>query len=177
MGKAGSGKDTILHKVVSDFPDLFHEIISCTTRPIREGEKEGVNYFYLTREEFEKKVCNHEMLEITEFRGWYYGAAKSSLSKDKINIGVFDPAGVYSLMKDPDIQLKVYYAQAGDKTRLMRQLQRETNPDIKEIIRRFQTDENDFSDLHDIPYIRLQNETPTDLNSISSYIVTYNKFI
>ena len=49
IGKAGAGKDTILREIIKSNPDL-HEMISCTTRPKREGEVDGVNYFYLTPE-------------------------------------------------------------------------------------------------------------------------------
>ena len=45
FGKAGSGKDTILRALVKVDPDKFNEIVSCTTRPPREGEQEGVNCF------------------------------------------------------------------------------------------------------------------------------------
>lgn len=60
------------------------------------------------------------MLEATEFNGWHYGTALSNLSKNKINIGVFNPAGIYCLMEDPNIDLSVYYIKAKDKTRLLR---------------------------------------------------------
>lgn len=49
IGQAGSGKDTILREVLNQMPEL-NEMISCTTRPKREGEVDGVNYFYLTPE-------------------------------------------------------------------------------------------------------------------------------
>ena len=62
MGKAGSGKDTILREVVKQNPDI-HEVVSCTTRPPREGEVDGVNYHFLTGEEFGAKVLKNEMLE------------------------------------------------------------------------------------------------------------------
>ena len=55
IGEAGSGKDTILRSILKK-GFSYHEIISCTTRPPREGEKEGVNYYYLTIEEFENKL-------------------------------------------------------------------------------------------------------------------------
>ena len=45
IGQAGAGKDSIMREVVKRCPGL-HEIVSCTTRPMREGEKHGVNYFY-----------------------------------------------------------------------------------------------------------------------------------
>lgn len=157
-GKAGSGKDSILHALVKRYPNKFNEIISCTTRPARQGERYGVNYYFLTVDEFTTKVLNGDMLEATEFNGWHYGTALSSLSKDKINVGVFNPEGIRCLMEDGLIDLTVYYVQASDKERLLRQLKREQNPDVKEIIRRFSADEQDFNDLTDIDYQVLANQ-------------------
>ena len=161
MGKAGSGKDTILHELIAANPNL-HEVISCTTRPRREGEVDGVNYFYLTPEQFGDKVLHDEMLEATCFRDWFYGTSYDSLRSDAINVGVFNPTGVDSLMSRPDVEVTVFYVIASDKTRLLRQLNREDNPDVKEIIRRFSTDEADFADI-DWPCIEIQNETKEDL--------------
>ena len=156
MGKAGSGKDTILQTVLKDEPAL-HEIISCTSRPMRQGEKHGINYFYYNDQDFLNKIENGEMLESTNFNNWYYGTGLDSVSEDKINIGVFNPAGVRSLLNRKDCNILVFWVQAADKTRLIRQLNRESDPDVKEIIRRFSTDEKDFSGI-DFSYISLKNE-------------------
>ena len=66
IDKAGSGKDTILREVVKQSP-YVHEIVSCTTRPPRDGEVDGINYHFLTGEQFGKKVLQNEMLEATCF--------------------------------------------------------------------------------------------------------------
>lgn len=163
IGKAGSGKDTILHQVVAENPNL-HEIVSCTTRPRREGEVEGVNYFYMTPEQFGDKVLHDEMLEATCFNDWFYGTSYDSLRSDVINVGVFNPTGIDSLLARPDVEVTTYYVQAAPKTRLLRQLNREQEPDVAEIIRRYSTDEIDFADL-DFEYIPLQNETKEDLKA------------
>ena len=47
IGEAGTGKDSLMQAILGLQPDL-HEIVSCTTRPKREGEAHGVNYFYYT---------------------------------------------------------------------------------------------------------------------------------
>lgn len=163
FGKAGSGKDTILHALVNKFPDRYNEIVSCTTRPPREGEQEGVNYYFLTVDQFTEKVLNGDMLEATEFNNWHYGTALSSLSTDKVNVGVFNPEGIRCLMEDNFVDLIAYYVRTSDKERLIRQLNREENPDIKEIIRRFSTDEQDFEDLEDIDYQVIKNQDAGDL--------------
>lgn len=147
MGKAGSGKDTILQQVLTKNYNL-NEIISCTTRPKREGEKEGVNYYYLTPEQFGDKVLHNEMLEATCFNDWFYGTSYEALRTDTINIGVFNPAGIEALMSHPDVEVTVFYIYASDKIRLLRQLNRENDPNVNEIIRRFKADEKDFSDLN-----------------------------
>lgn len=161
IGKAGSGKDTFLHRLIEANPDL-HEIVSCTTRPRREGEVEGVNYFYLTPEQFGDKVLHDEMLEATCFNDWFYGTSYESLRSDVVNIGVFNPAGIDSLLARPDVEVQVFYITAPAKTRLLRQLNREENPNVDEIVRRYKADEVDFSDL-DFPYTIIPNEVYEDL--------------
>lgn len=173
MGKAGSGKDTVLRKLMELYPDKLHEIVSCTTRPPREGEKNGINYYFLTVEEFTEKVLNGDMIEATMFNGWHYGATKSALDSEKWNIGVFNPDGIRCLQEEKDIELVTYWISACDKTRLIRQLEREENPDIDEIIRRFKTDKEDFNlmDMDDISFSRFfVNETPKDLEQVSSLV-------
>ena len=162
IGEAGSGKDRLLKEVLAAAPGQFNEIISCTTRPIREGEAEGVNYYYLTGKQFTDKVIAGQMLETSGFNGWYYGTSYDSLSADKPNIGVFNPQGIRSLLKRHDIELTVYRVRTSAKTRLLRQLNRENNPNVDEIIRRYTTDSIDFENL-EFTYISLPNEEMNDL--------------
>ena len=95
MGKAGSGKDTFCKSLLN--LSIFNNavpIISCTTRPIREYEQDGVDYHYLTIKEFQDKILNEDMIEASVFNNWCYGTAFSNLDKNKLNIGVFNPEGV-----------------------------------------------------------------------------------
>lgn len=157
-GKAGAGKDTLLHKIMQRMGNsaILHEIVSCTTRPPREGEVDGVNYHFMTNEDFAAKIFNHEMLEATVFNDWCYGTSLQSLDTSKINIGVFNPEGIETLNEDSRINLRVYYIDAPGKDRLIRQLNREQDPNIDEILRRYKTDEEDFANL-DFNYIKVQN--------------------
>ena len=158
IGEAGSGKDKILNEYLSlsERKDL-HEIISCTTRPKRESEIEGVNYYYLTNEEFAERILANEMIEASCFNGWTYGTCYENLRSDLINIGVFNPDGIRALLSHSDIDLLVIRVRASDKTRLLRQLNRENEPDVEEIIRRYTTDKIDFSIL-DFDYVELNND-------------------
>lgn len=164
IGEAGSGKSTLARAMIQQHPQLFNLIVSCTTRPSRVEEKDGVDYYFLTDEEFAEKVENGDMLEYTEFNNWKYGTAKSCLSDDKINIGVFNPAGVRALMRKGDIDLAVYYLRVPGTERIFRQLKRESKPNIEEIVRRYYADEEDFKNISDIDFIPLLNSTEIDMD-------------
>ena len=165
IGEAGSGKDTLMNKVIYEAGaapvSIFHTLISCTTRPPRDYEKDGVNYYFLTNEEFAARVLKNDFLEVSEFNNWFYGTAKSELDQNKINIAVLNPEGIENILLHNDIQLKVFYLDVKGKTRLIRQLQREENPDIPEIYRRYMADDEDFNYLP-FEYETLKNENNVD---------------
>ena len=174
MGKAGSGKDTLCHALLEE-PEFLNAkpIISCTTRPIRDNETDGVDYHFLTNEEFTDQILFGNMLEATVFNTWCYGTSLNNLSEDCLNIGVFNPEGVGLLRENKQIKLCVIYIEATDKTRLLRQLNREINPDCHEIVRRFSADEADFSD-EEIEYLEPDvfavNNEGADIHDIASAI-------
>ena len=146
FGKSAAGKDAIQKWIVSTF-DFVNGIISCTTRPIRENERDGVDYHFLTNDQFAEKVLNGDMLEATSFNNWFYGTPIDSLKKDKINVGVFNIAGINCLLQDSRVIVQPILIYANDKTRLLRCLSREEKPNCAEICRRFLTDEQDFEDF------------------------------
>lgn len=85
-GPSGSGKDTIVNRLLESRANT-QVAVSATSRAIRPGEKEGVNYYYHTVEGFKEKIENGEILEYTCFCGNYYGTPKSevdSRTKNKI---------------------------------------------------------------------------------------------
>ena len=74
-GPAGSGKGTVLSELLGKSSDFCYSV-SATTRAPRPGEQDGVNYFFLTRAEFEKRIAERRMLEYTEYVGNYYGTPR-----------------------------------------------------------------------------------------------------
>lgn len=145
FGPSGSGKDTLVKILTKQ--DNINEIISCTTRPMREYEQDGVDYHFLTVQEFSQKVLDGTMLEATSFRDWFYGTPLESLDENKINVGVFNIQGIECLLKDPRLDVYPIFIACEDKTRLLRTLNRETSPDCEEICRRFLTDLSDFEEI------------------------------
>jgi guanylate kinase len=98
-GKAGAGKDRMMQEVLKVLREespyfTINEIVSCTTRPMREGEVNGKNYYFLTHEEFAERLANGTMVEATIFNDWCYGSCLEHMNEDGINIGVYNPEGV-----------------------------------------------------------------------------------
>ena len=79
-GSSGVGKGTVIKAFLEKHND-FKLSISCTTRPVRNGEVDGVNYFFLSDSEFETCINNNEFLEWAEFSGNRYGTKKEYVEK------------------------------------------------------------------------------------------------
>lgn len=99
---AGCGKDTILGELFKR-TDTAGYAVSATTRAPREGEVNGIHYHFLTREEFERKIAEKEVLEYTEYCGNYYGTLKRSvddlLDKGKDAILKIEVEGAMNIKK------------------------------------------------------------------------------
>src|SRR5574344_523002 len=79
-GSSGVGKGTVIKAFLKKNPS-FKLSISFTTRQMREGETDGVSYFFVSREEFEENIKNNEFLEWAEFSGNYYGTGRKFVEK------------------------------------------------------------------------------------------------
>jgi len=91
-GPSGSGKTTIVHSLLKAFPRMRFSI-SATTRPKRDNEVDGVDYYFLTPEKFREKIANNEFLEWEEvYADRYYGTLKADVQKilDDEYIALFD---------------------------------------------------------------------------------------
>lgn len=91
-GPSGSGKTTIVHHLLKKFP-MMRFSVSATTRPKRENETDGIDYHFLSPEEFRTKIANNEFLEWEEvYKDRYYGSLKSEVDRilHEGNIALFD---------------------------------------------------------------------------------------
>ncbi|AXH11632.1 guanylate kinase [Halarcobacter bivalviorum] len=95
-GPSGCGKSTLLKKVYENIEDYYFSI-STTTREPREGEQNGVDYFFVRKEDFEEDIKNGQFLEWAEVHGNYYGTSlkpiKEALSEGKLVIFDIDVQG------------------------------------------------------------------------------------
>ena len=84
-GPSGTGKTTVCTRVREEMPELKFSV-SCTTRAPRAGEQHGKDYYFLSREEFKRRIDNGEFIEYAEVFSNYYGTLKSEVI-DRVKLG------------------------------------------------------------------------------------------
>ncbi len=107
-GPSGAGKSTLIHKLEADYRNSIDFTTSHTTRESREGEKDGVDYFFVEKESFEEMIENGEFIEYARVHNNYYGTSIAAVnrvtSSGKICVIDIDVEGVESLRKQTDLE-------------------------------------------------------------------------
>lgn len=85
-GPSGVGKSTVISELLGQRQDI-HFSVSFTTRQPRVGEADGINYNFVSRDEFERMIAEHELLEHAEYVGNYYGTSLKVI-EDKLAAGI-----------------------------------------------------------------------------------------
>ena len=153
IGKAAVGKDTMMREILADFQQ-FIPLVSHTTRPKRSGEIDGVNYYFISEEEFKRMENNGEFLETTSYEIesegeiYHYGLSKKEVDDTEYAITIVNPHGLKalenSIFKDNIVSIQIV---RNDRDRLISYLERDENVNIKEMFDRYKRDERDFENL------------------------------
>lgn len=152
-GKSATGKDTLakwLRSMLRVIGIPANTLVSDTTRPPRTCEKNGIDYVFLTEEDFHNKINERKYLEYTSFNGWYYGTSFDTILNDCVNIGVFNVSGISSLTSYLDnYHIICIYLKCNLYQRIKRSIYREHKLKI-EYFRRAYTDFLDFKNIESL---------------------------
>lgn len=185
MGKSSSGKDTIYKKLL-EFKDIrLHTIVPCTTRPIRDGETHGVEYYFYTEEELAGLEQAGKIIELRAY-DTVHGVWKYFTADDhQIDLSQNDYLIIGTLVSFVKMQeyfgsdkLVPIYIYLDDGVRLQRALDRERSqaqPKYAEMCRRFLADEIDFSQEKLIAAGIKRQFLNQELSSTTEEIITYIK--
>jgi guanylate kinase len=166
---SGTGKTTLCANV-RQTPDLVYSV-SCTTRPIRKGEKDGADYFFLSREEFEKRVKAGEMLEHADVYGQYYGTPKGPilehLAAGRDVLLDIDVQGARQIRESQDSKIRASLADIfimpPDLEELRRRLEGRGTETAKQIEKRIQAADSEMADWKSYRYTILSSSMEEDL--------------
>lgn len=183
MGKSSSGKDTIYKELLKRHPE-FHTIVPYTTRPIREGEHDGVEYYFVDEKRLKEMQQAGQVIEVRSYNTkcgiWtYFTADDGQIDLDQYDYLVIGTLVSYEAMKryfGKNVLVPIYI-EVEDGERLCRALEREKKqqvPRYAEMCRRFLADEKDFAEDNlqraEITY-RFENADLSDcLTKIENYI-------
>lgn len=183
MGKSSSGKDTIYKRIMQTEGKKLKKIVPYTTRPIREGEREGVQYHFTDEEGFKNLLDNGKVIEHRTY-DTFYGEWKYFTVSDGIDLSSYD----YLIIGTPESfkATREYYGNdrvvpilidVDDGVRLQRALKREMkqdNPKYEEMCRRFLADSKDFCEENLKEYgidRKFRNEDlDACINEVAAYI-------
>ena len=115
--------------------------ITTTTRDKRVGETDGVEYFFVTKEEFQKRLAENKFVEHSLYNGNFYGCGIDQVSDNKIV--VLDPNGLHAFLKLKDKNVVSFLLIADEKTRQKRMVSRGDKPE--NVASRIENDVKDFS--------------------------------
>jgi len=156
MGKSSTGKDTIYKKLLESRENAFHKIVMYTTRPIREGEQDGVEYFFVDENALKELEEAGKIIELRAYHTvhgiWNYFTVKDEQidleSKDYLVIGTLESYEQTKRYFGKE-KLVPILIELDDGVRLQRALDREKTqkyPKYQELCRRYLADEEDFSE-------------------------------
>lgn len=171
-GPSGSGKDSICERL-KEYKENFYVSISCTTRKPRRGEEDGINYYFLSKEEFEEKIEKDDFLEYAIYDNNYYGTPKSKireyLDKGIDVILVIEVQGALKIKHKIPEAIFIFIMPPTMKDLIVRLKKRGTETDNK-IIDRFKKAYKEINELSKYNYVVVNDELDVATRKVNSII-------
>ena len=171
---SGCGKDTVVRELLKRNKNLWLSI-SCTSREIRGKEKEGVDYYFLSSEEFEEKIKNDEFLEYAKYVDNYYGTPKENVEKHLNNgddvIVVIEIVGALKIKKLLPDTLFIFILPPSMKE-LRRRLEGRKTEDKDKIDKRFLRAYEEINEFNKYNYVVVNDDLKTAVNKIESIFIS-----
>ena len=171
-GPSGVGKGTICNKLLNELNAWFS--VSTTTRKPREGEVDGINYFFVTKEEFEKRIKEGEFLEYNYYNDNYYGTSKK-IVMEKMNEGVnvfseIDVNGAKNIKRMFPDALLIYIAPPSMEALKERLIGRGTDP-IERINQRLKIAEEEMRQVSFYDYVVVNDDLEKATEKVKKIIM------
>ena len=173
-GPSGVGKGTILKEVMKDESLKLTYSVSMTTRKPRDGEVDGINYFFVSKEGFEKAIDNHELLEYATYVDNYYGTPKNFVEKKReegMNVVLeIDLQGAKQVMARAHDALSIFIEPPSmeELERRIRGRQSETEETIK---KRIEVARNEMAGRELYDYVVCNDELTKAIEDVKEIII------
>lgn len=174
-GPSGSGKDTIVSRLIEK-DDSFTTSVSATTRLPRACEKDGTDYYFISREEFLKKIENDEFIEYADYGSKYYGTLKSDV-REKIKSGktvilVIEITGALNIKKLYPDSLSVFIMPPSREA-LEERLRKRGTDSEEEIKTRLNIAKNEISESEKYDRVVVNDDLDRTVEEVYNIIKSY----
>ena len=173
-GPSGSGKGTVISEYLKNHDNAWLSI-SCTSRKVRPGDIENETYYFLTEEEFLKKIDNDELLEYNYYNGNYYGTPKEHIEEKLINgidvILEIDVNGANNIKKLIPEAICIFIMPPSMKELKKRLVNRKTESKEK-ILDRFKTAYQEINKVKDYNYVVINDEIENAVKKIDAILIS-----
>ena len=176
---SGAGKTTITKKIQQKYQS-FKISVSHTTRKPRPNEVDGVDYFFVSQEEFQKKIDENDFYEYAKIFDNYYGTSKEFVDKvikDNDIIFDIDWQGTKQLSKFKNLKLIKIYLIPPNKNELKERLIKRNQDSSQEVDRRFKAFDEDILHWKDYDYIIINKNLENCYKQIENIILMNKKKI
>lgn len=174
-GPSGAGKDTVVAKYIRKRKSNAWLSVSCTSRPMRPGDKEGKSYFFLSREEFEKKIENGDFLEYALYNDNYYGTPKEHI-EEKLKAGkdvilVIEVQGALKVKELIPEAICIFIMPPSMKELRQRLVGRRTESKEK-VLNRFKTAYQEINEVANYNYVVTNDEVDNAVAKIQAILLS-----
>ena len=160
-GPSGSGKSTLIHRLLKEEKGIYFSI-SCTTRPKRKGEKNGVHYHFISEDEFKKGIEEGEFLEWALVHDNYYGTSLKQVIKafddNKIVIFDIDVQGFKTAKEIFADEITSVFITTKSSEELSKRLDERNTNTLDDIARRLENASNEIQHLRSYDYLILNDD-------------------
>jgi len=170
---SGAGKDTVVKELMKLDSKTRWVSVSATSREPRVGEQEGVDYYYLTKEDFEKKIEEGFFIEYTNYAGNYYGTPKKYI-KEKLDKGIdviliIEIEGASNIKKLVPEALMIFIMPPSLKE-LVRRLKKRGTETNEKIIKRFHTAYKEINEVTKYNYVVVNDDLEEAVSKVEAII-------
>lgn len=172
VGASASGKTVICKELINSFG--MNKFVTTTTRPKRLNEIDNFDYYFISREEFLKKIKNNEFIEYVNYNNNLYGSEKKEINTNKVII--LEPNGLKFFLKLHDKSIVSFYIECDETVRIERMIERKDKKE--DIDKRIINDKKVFKEdiKKDVDYV-INSEKSTIKELAEKIYSLYNQKI
>ncbi len=171
---SGGGKTTIIRKIIQSGPPDYVYSISMTSRPKRNGETDGHDYFFVDEQTFEQHIKNNDLLEYERVHGWHYGTPKLPVEKwIKEGKAVFmdiDVFGAKHIKQEFKEKALLIFLKPPDENVLIERLKKRSTEDDEQIKKRLQRLPEEMACADDFDVVIINDDLNETVNKVKQLV-------